>query len=71
VISLDKNVNQLIESRHFAALKKYLETLQAVDIAEIMNDISEKNSLLVFRLLPKDIATEVFGEMETNHQVKF
>ena len=57
-----------IENKKFAILKPILSELEPVDIAEIINDIDEEKVCLIFRLLPKDLASEVFVEMDSDTQ---
>lgn len=64
-------IRSLIDEKKFATLKDYLITLLPPDIAEIMEELDSKNSLLVFRLLSKDLAVEVFSHMEPSYQAIF
>ena len=57
-----------IENKQFASLKPILSELEPVDIAEIINDIDEEKVCLIFRLLPKDLASDVFVEMDNDTQ---
>jgi len=57
-----------IENKKFATLKPILAELAPVDIAEIINDVDEEKVCLIFRLLPKDLASEVFVEMDSDTQ---
>ncbi|MCR1899996.1 magnesium transporter [Irregularibacter muris] len=66
-----KEILDRIENKNFKSLQKYLIEQQPADIAEYMKELSDKNSLLVFRLLPKDLATEVFSFMDVYYQTRF
>ncbi|HAE62229.1 MAG TPA: magnesium transporter [Eubacteriaceae bacterium] len=61
----------LLEEKKFKDLRGYLSTLHAPDIAEAMQEVNNKESLLIFRLLPKDLAVEVFSHMEPSYQAEF
>lgn len=61
----------LIDQKKFSELKEYLITLHPPDIAEIMEELNTKHSLLIFRLLPKDLAVDVFSHMESSYQAEF
>mgnify|MGYP000053935164 FL=1 len=61
---------EMIENKEYKRLHKELQTKQPADIAEILQDLSDKNFLLVFRLLPKDMAVDVFSLMDSNYQAK-
>ena len=57
-----------IENKKFAIIKPILAEMKPVDIAEIINEIDEEKVCLIFRLLPKDLASEVFVEMDNDTQ---
>ncbi len=58
----------LIESKEFVKLRSTLSDLNAPDIALILEEIPQEYILRVFRLLPKELAAEVFVEMEPETQ---
>jgi magnesium transporter len=62
---------ELLESKNYKELRTHLATLHAPDIADAMEQTREKESLLLFRLLPKDMAVEVFSHMEPFYQAEF
>lgn len=57
-----------IENKKFSSLKPLLAEMEPVDIAELINDIDEKNVIVLFRLLPKDLASEAFVNMDSDRQ---
>ena len=57
-----------IENKKFAELKPILAEMEPIDIAEIINDTSEEKIALIFRLLPKDLASDVFVELDSDTQ---
>ncbi|MBP3388770.1 MAG: magnesium transporter [Clostridia bacterium] len=57
-----------IESRQFTALRQLLEPLQPADVAQLLEEIEEKDLPLVYRLLPKETAAETFTYMEPEQQ---
>ncbi len=60
----------LIEIRDFSTLKGVLEDLLPQDIADLLSDIPTPNEqAVVFRLVAKDIATEVFEYLDTDAQL--
>ncbi len=63
-----EEILQYLEERRFKELKEKLEFMHPVDIAEFMEELEDKQMILVFRLLDKDAAAETFTEMEANHQ---
>ena len=57
-----------IENKKFANLRPILEEMKPVDIAEIINDVEEDKVAVIFRLLPKNLASDVFVEMDNDAQ---
>lgn len=63
-----ENISVLLEKKDFKAIVKELSELQPVDIAESAQMFSLKERAILYRLLPKDIATEVFVELDSDMQ---
>lgn len=57
-----------IENKKFGSLKPILTEMEPVDVAEIINDIDKDKIAVIFRLLPKDLASDVFVEMDVEAQ---
>lgn len=57
-----------IENKKFSSLKPILQEMEPVDIADIINDIDKEKVAVIFRLLPKDLASDVFVEMDSDAQ---
>lgn len=66
-ISADKAV-ALLEQKKYAALRIILNAMEPADIAEFMDEIPKEQYPIVFRILPKELAAEVFVEMDSDHQ---
>lgn len=58
----------LYENKDYGALQKNLAELEAIDIAEFLEDIDEDDHATIFRLLPKDASLEIFVHLETDGQ---
>lgn len=65
---LEQNVLDLLEGKKYKDLKNLFSNMNPVDIAELLEDFSEKNFLLLFRILPKDLAADTFVEMNNEQQ---
>ncbi len=65
-----EKINQLMLEKNYKLLKNELINAQTVDIAEFLDTLEEKQALLVFRLLPKEIAADVFAYLSTERQVE-
>ena len=57
----------LLKDRNYAVLKPLLGSMNAIDLAEVFEETENDTDLLIlFRILPKDLAAEVFVEMDTD-----
>ncbi len=56
----------LLEKHSYKELKEELENMHPVDIVEILEDLDEKQMILIFRLLAKEEAAEVFTDMNSD-----
>ena len=63
-----QNILELIELKKYIQLKKELSEMNEVDISEILDPLDLSTTLLVFRMLPKDIAAEVFSYFSPEQQ---
>lgn len=57
-----------IENKKFSNLKPILSEMKPIDIAEIINEIDGDKVAVIFRLLPKNLASDVFIEMDNDAQ---
>ena len=64
---LDK-IKSLIKEENYKEVHKELIELDASDIAEILEKLSEKNIIKVFNLLPKDLAANTFSQLDSHYQ---
>ncbi|MBO5041166.1 MAG: magnesium transporter [Clostridia bacterium] len=58
----------LYEEKKFGELGRLLKTAEPADIALLFDMIDEEQHRLIFRLLPKELAAEVFVEMDPDTQ---
>ena len=61
-------VEELVKERQWPKLRDLLVPLPAADIAAILSELPEDRLPLLYRLLPKELAAEVFVEMEPEEQ---
>jgi magnesium transporter len=66
----DDRILELIEQKKYVDLKNTLSEMNEVDISEIIEELDHSTSLLVFRILPKDIAVEVFANFSPERQAQ-
>ena len=60
----EERILQMLDERKYKELKEELENMYPVDLAELMEDFSQKQLVMVFRLLAKEEAAETFTEMD-------
>lgn len=65
-----KRLLRLLETNDYVKIKQLLKDENVYDIAEVLNELELKNLIIVFRLLPKDLATDVFAYLDSDMQVK-
>ena len=63
-----KKIEDLIQRKRYAQLRDLLLPLEAADIALLLEDLGEERMPLIFRLLPKELAAEVFVELDSDEQ---
>ena len=61
-------IMDLLEHRKFAELRDLLKEQNPIDVAQILGEVPEEKLLLLYRMLPKEDAAEVFSEMEHDEQ---
>ncbi len=61
-------LKELLSSRQYTKLRQTIAELNTVDIAAVMSDMEEEDSLKMFRILPKDMAADVFADLEIDVQ---
>jgi magnesium transporter len=62
------DIEEYIEKKDWNTLKELLQDLPPVDIAELLNEIDEKNATILFRLIPRQFSSDVFAEIESARQ---
>ena len=65
-----KKLQELLENRRFADVHKMLESVNSADIPSIFYELEEEQIVVVYRLLSKDVAAEVFVELDSDMQEK-
>ena len=63
-----EEVKNLITERKYTKLKEMLADDNPADMVEIFDAVDKKYTLLLFRVLPKELAAETFAYMDTDTQ---
>ncbi|MCK9209805.1 MAG: magnesium transporter [Ignavibacteriaceae bacterium] len=66
---LQPEIKDLINSRDFSSLKEVLDDWTPADIADLLSDLPDHEQAILFRILPKDIATDTFEYLDVDVQL--
>ena len=62
------DVQAMLREKKFALLRETLDAYPAADVGALYGELDEHDELLLFRVLPKEKAAEVFVEMDSDTQ---
>lgn len=65
-----ERIRELLREKKLVDLKEELTNFQSADVAEIIDELKAKEAIIVFRLLPKDVAADVFSRISTDRQME-
>ena len=63
-----EEILELVKDKKYTPLRKRLIELEPADIALFFEELEEKELPLIFRILPKELAAEVFAELDSDMQ---
>ena len=61
-------IKELLATRQYTTLRQKLAEMNEADVAVLLEQLEEDEMLKVFRILPKDLAADVFSYMEVENQ---
>ena len=61
-------IETAIQEGKFAKIREEIIQLNVVDIAQLLDDLEGEKTLIIFRLLPKEISVEVFSYISSDQQ---
>ena len=67
-VTVDVTIGKLLDEKKYKTLKDILSTMNAYDIAVLLEDMHDTKIQLLFRMLPKELAADVFVEMDEDTQ---
>ncbi len=67
-VDLEPEIRDLLANKEFASLKGALRGLEHADIAELLAEFEGEDQAIIFRLLGRDQATEVFSLLPLDSQ---
>ena len=68
VMTIEEEILRLCEEKKYAKLRSILTETNPSDIAALLNEFPEEQALIIFRLLPKELAADTFVEMDSDVQ---
>ncbi len=66
--SLVEQLQELLSSRQYTQLRQTISEMNTTDVAAAMSEMEQEESLKMFRLLPKDMAADVFADLDIEVQ---
>lgn len=67
---MKEKVGRIIDTKKFNDLKEYLQTVNSADLPTLFDELDDEKKLIVYRLLSKEKAAEVFAELDPDVQEK-
>ena len=67
-VKIEEMVQRLLEEKKYTTIKDIISTMAAEDLAALFERLDEKQVPLLFRLIPRDKAADVFVEMNSDFQ---
>ena len=64
----DNTIQTLIKEKKYFEIRKYLNDLNTVEVSELLNQFESSELIMIFRLLSKNRAADVFSYLDTEHQ---
>ena len=61
-------IKELIQNRDFLTLRDILIEWDPSELAELISEVKEEDQVIIFRLLPRDLATKTFEYLELDVQ---
>ena len=65
---LVEEIEYLLKTKSYAALRETFLTMEPADIALLLEETGESSMPILYRLLPKELAAEVFVELPSENQ---
>ncbi len=67
-IKRPEEVVELLTTKQYTILRQYLAELNVADTAALMEELEDEEMLKIFRILPKDLAADVFSYLDMENQ---
>ena len=64
----NNTIQTLINEKKYFEIRKYLNDLNTVEVSELLNQFESSELIMIFRLLSKNRAADVFSYLDPEHQ---
>lgn len=61
-------IRELLETKQYTTLRQKAADMNTADVAAVMEEMEEEELLKIFRILPKNMAADVFSYLEVDNQ---
>ncbi len=65
---MEEKILALIEEKKYGLLRSELAEINPADLAQVFEEIPEREQPVIFRILPKELAAETFVELDSDMQ---
>ena len=66
--AFETEMNELFENKSYRKMRQLVEDTPEADTAEYLQTLDAKNALLVMKIMPKDLAADVFSYLDADFQ---
>ena len=63
-----ETIQELLQTQQYTRLRQLLVDLNDADIAACMEELPEQSMVKAFRILPKDLAADIFSYLDVDLQ---
>ncbi|MCR4990256.1 MAG: magnesium transporter [Lachnospiraceae bacterium] len=61
-------VKELLDTKQYTSLRQKMAEMNEADVASVIEELEEEDMMKVFRIMPKDMAADVFSYLEVDTQ---
>ncbi len=65
-----KSLLNLVESKDYVEIKAEISNLQEADVAELLDELDVREAVILYRMIPKEMAAEVFSFLDVEKQAE-
>lgn len=63
-----EKIEKLLQNHDIAGIREACSHLEPIDLAEMLAEVPQETQVMLFRILPKDLAADTFAEMDPEEQ---